>query len=263
MDELILPQNAVYDNPSEYDILRSEYAEWLSKWKIADKYKIKVRNQNANQDTLKWCSAYWLTGIYNWYQLREYDENWIEFEQEDPRWKWLAFQAERWYPNSWASLQEMMSFFKKRGLIDGYVKSTTVQECRNAINNWCLIYTWSNKCNWSKTSKAKKFVYDPNGAAHCFFIEDFNDEWFIAVNSFWENRWDNGRFTIPFDDYGNIYSTYAIIDHDDTGKLAELVFNAQYQKAIELWITNWTRPDDNVSRKEAAVMAYRVYKMLK
>lgn len=262
MEEFILPMNAVYDNPSEYDILWSEYAEWNSKWRLADKYKIKVRNQNANKDTLKGCSAYGLTWIYNWYQLREYDENGIEFEQEDPRWKWLAFQAERGYPNSWASLQDMMSFFKKRGLIDWYVKCNTVQECKNAMNNGFLIYTWSNKCNWSKASKAKSFVYDPNWAAHCFFIENFKDDAFVGVNSFWENRWDNGRFDIPFDQYWNIYSTYAIIDHDDTWKLAELVFNAQYQKAIELGITNGSDPDGTLTRKQWAVMNYRVFKLL-
>lgn len=252
--------NAVYDNPSEHDILWEEYAEWLSKWKLADKYKIKVRNQNANNDTLKWCSAYGLTGIYNWYQLREYDENWIEFEQDDPRRKWLAFQAERGYPNSWASLQDMMSFFKRRWLIGWYARCKTVEECKNAINNGFLIYTWSNKCSWSKTSKAKKFVYDTSWAAHCFFVENYSDEGFTAVNSFWETWWDNGRFTIPFDDYWNIYSTYAIIDHDDTGKLWELVFNAQFQKAIEMWITNWTRPDEPATRKETAVMIYRATK---
>lgn len=266
MEEIILPQNATCDEPSKYDILWSEYAweeywEW-GKGKLADKYKIKVRNQNANTDTTKACSCYGLTWVYNWYQLREYDENWIEFEQEDPRRKWLAFQAERGYPNKWASLQDMMSFFKKRGLIDWYVKCKNVQECKNAINNGFLVYTWSNKCNWSKAWKAKEFVYDVNWAAHLFFIENYNDNGFIAVNSFWEKWGDNGRFTIPFDQYWNIYSTYAIIDHDDSGKLWELVFNAEYQKAIELWITNGSDPDWTLTRKQWAVMNYRVFKLL-
>ena len=94
----------------------------------------------------------------------------------------------------------------------------------------------------------------------CFFIENFNDDGFIAVNSFGETWWDNGRFLIPFDEYWNIYSTYAIVDHDDTGKLESLVYEKQYQKAIELGITNWTRPDDPASRREVAVMVYRAMK---
>lgn len=260
MEELILPQNAVYDEPSKYDITWEEYTEWVFKWKLADKYKIKVWNQNANKDTLKWCSAYWLTWIFNGYQLREYDENWIEFEQEDPRWKWLAFQAERGYPNLWASLQDMMKFFKRRGLIDWYVRAENVKQTKNAIDNGFLIYTGSNKCNWTKAWKEKKFVYDANGAAHCYFIENYNNDGFVAVNSFGEGWGNKGRFIIPFDDYANIYSTYAIIDHDDTWKLENLVYEKQYQKAMEMGITNWTRPDDSATRKEVAVMIYRAVK---
>lgn len=252
--------DGTYDNPSEYDILWEEYAEGLAKGKVADKYQIKVRNQNANADTLKGCSVYGLTAIYNGYQLREYDENWIEFEQEDPRWKWLAFQAERGYPNSWASLQAVMTFFKNRKLIDGYVKCVNAEECKNAINNWCLIYTWSSKCSWSATSKAKEFMYDANWASHCFAIIDFDDTGFIAINSFGEKRWDKGFFHINFDKYQHLFSTYAIIDHDDTWKLEDLVFNVQFQKAIELWITNWTRPDDPATRREVSVMVYRAMK---
>lgn len=258
-DKEILTLNAVYDNPSKYDITWEEYAEWYNKWKIADKYKIKVRNQYDNKDTYKACSAYWLTAIFNWYQLREYDENGIEFEQDDPRWKWLAFQAERWYPDIGASLQDMMSFFKKRWLIDGYVKCNTAQEVKNAINNWCLIYTWSNQCSRSQTSANKEFV-KWNGGAHCFSIIDCDDTGLIAINSFGCSWGDDGLFHINDDKYGLLYSTYAIVDHDDTGKLAELVYKAQYQKAIELWITNWTRPEEPATREEVAVMIYRAMK---
>lgn len=260
MEELNLPINAVYDNPSEYDVTWEEYAEWWESKKVLDQVKLKVRNQNENKDTYKACSAYGLTYCYNWYQAIEYKKNGLEFEQDNPRWKREAFQAERGYPNSWASLQDMMGFFKRRGLIDWYVRCRTAQECRNAINNWCLIYTWSNKCNWSKTWSNKEFVYDPNWVAHCFAIVDYYDWWLIAINSFGEKWWDNWYFKIPDTEYSNIYSTYAVIDHDDTGKLGELVFNAQFQKAIELGITNWTRPDDYATRKEISVMVYRWYK---
>lgn len=258
-DEQIRQLSAVTDEPQSTDITWEEYAEWTTKWKIADKYKIKVWDQYDNKDTYKACSAYWLTAIFNWYQLREYDNNGIEFEQDDPRWKWLAFQAERGYPDSWASLQAMMSFFKKRWLIDWYVKCVNANECKNAINNGFLIYTWSNQCSWSNTNKNKEFT-EWNGWAHCFSIIDYDDTGFIAINSFWEDWWDDWLFHINFDKYDKLYSTYAIVDHDDTGKLEELVYKAQYEKAIEMWITNWTRPDDPATRREVAVMIYRSVK---
>lgn len=260
-DEELQQLQAVEDKPSEYDITWDEYTEWLiENWQILDSFNLKVRNQNANSDTVKWCSAYGLTYCYNGYQLREYANNWLEFEQEDPRWKWEAFQAERGYPNSWASLQDMMKFFKKRGLIDGYVKCETYQQCINALNNGFLIYTWSNRCSRSKTSKAKEFVYDKNWAAHCFAVVKEVDWILYWINSFWETWWDKWYFKIPEENYNDLYSTYAIIDHDDTWKLEDLVFNAQYNKAIALWITNGSRPNDPATRKEVAVMIYRAMK---
>ena len=36
----------------------------------------------------------------------------------------------------------------------------------------------------------------------------------------------------------------------------------EFDKAIELGITNWTRPDDPMTRREWAVMVYRLYKKL-
>lgn len=259
-DEELKQLNAVYDEPSRYDYLWEDYAEWNDSKKIVDKFNIKVRNQNTNKDTRKACSVYWLTAIFNWYQCVEFDKMDLEFEQEDPRRKWLAFQNERWYQDMWASLQDVMRFFKVRWLIDWYLKATTVQECKNAINNWYLIYTGSSKANWTKTGQNKEFYYDEKWASHCFAIVDYDETWFIAINSFGETWWDKWFFHIDFDKYNYLFTTYVIIDHDDTGKLDVLKFNMEYQKAIEQWITNWTRPDEPATRKETAVMIYRACK---
>lgn len=251
----------IWDDPDDRDFLWSEYAEWGSRVKFPWR-QLKVWNQYDNSETYKACSVYWLTGIFNGNQILEFDKQWIEFEQEDPRWKWLAFQAERWYLNSWASLQDVMKFFRNRWLIDWYVKSVTAQECKNAIKNGCWIYTWSGKCSWSKTSKAKQFVYDEDWANHCFAIVDYDDNWLWAINSFGEWWWDKGWFYIPDENYKDLFTTYAIVDHDDTGKIEELRYKMEFDKAVELGITNWTRPDEPMTRREWAVMVYRAYKKL-
>ena len=252
----------VYDAPDERDFLYSEYVEWLG-----DKIKfpwreLKVRNQYSQSETYKACSVYGLTYIYNGNQIIEFGKQWIEFEQEDPRWKRTTFQAERWYLDSWASLQDVIKFFKNRKLIDWYVLAKSANECKNAINNGFWIYTWSSKCSWSKTNKAKEFVYDKDWANHCFSIVDYDDNWLWAINSFGESWWDNGWFYIPDDCFKYLFSTYAIVDHDDTGKIDELRYKMEYNKAVELGITNGTRPDEPMTRREWAVMVYRAYKKL-
>lgn len=261
--DLLVKQNeSVIDQPSEYDFLWSEYAEGntdLSKfpWK-----QLKVWNQYDQKDTYKACSCYWLTAIFNGNQIMEFDKKGIEFEQENPRWKRQVFQAERWYPDMWASLQDMMSFFKKRWLIDGYVVCKNLKEVQNALKNWYGIYTWSAKCSWTKTSKSWIFTYDDNGWKHCFSIIDCTEDKLIAINSFGEAFWNKWFFDIPNANYKDLYSCYAIIDHDDTWKIEELRYKMEYQKAIELWLTNWTRPDEPATRRETAVMIYRAYKKI-
>ena len=252
------------DEPRETDFLRSDYiwndyGEWETK-KIVDQVKIKVRNQFDQEETYKACSAYWLTAIFNWNQGVEFLKQWIEFEQEDPRWKRNTFQAERWYLDKGASLQEMMSFFKKHWLIDWYLKTVNVEETKNAINNWCLIYSWSNYWNRSQTSKSWELTIMEYTTWHCFSIIDFDENGFIAINSFWEKRWNKWFFHINYEKYSKLFTTYAIIDHDDTWKIDAMLFDLEYQKAIENKITNWTRSNDPVTRKECAVMCYRVMK---
>ena len=258
MEEPIL--NSVYDDPKDTDFLWGEYVEGLWDGIPFPWRQLKVRNQYDQKETYKACSAYGLTAVYNGWQIIEFGKQWIEFEQDNPRWKWLAFQAERGYPDSGASLQQMMSFFKKRGLIDWYLKCKDVQECKNALRNGFGLYSGSSKCSWSKTSKAKQFVYDADGANHCFAIVDYDDNWLWAINSFGESWWDKWWFYIPDENFKDLFTTYAIVDHDDTGKIEEMRYKMEYDKAIELGITNWTRPDDNVTRRECAVMSYRVYK---
>ena len=256
----------VIDTPDSRDYLYEDFMKEYSEWvphKIWDKNKIEIWDQFDQPTTYKACTCYWLTGIYNWYNVAEWEKYWKEFKQENPRWKWEAYQATRWRPNKWSSLQAMMKFFKSRKLIDWYLRATTIEWMKNAIDNWFEIYTWTNSCSWRATWKAWVFTYKKNGGWHCFYLADYNDKWFLAVNSFWKDWGDEGAFIVPYKDVRYLFTTYVIIDHDDKWVLEKLNFDREYEEAIKLWITNWTRPDDPASRKEVAVMNYRLYKMLK
>jgi len=263
-EDLELYLDAV-DKSDSRDYLYADYMHEYATgklWPIRDTLINKIYDQFDQSSTYKACTCYWLWIINNWNNLAEYWSKWFDYEQQDPKWLRHTFQSTRWYPNKWSSLQEMMRFYKKMWLIDWYMRANTIEECKHAIDNGFLIYTWTKSCNWRETSKKKAFVYKKNWWWHCFSIVWYNDKWFIAANSFGTDRWDAWYFTIPYDDYKYLYSKYVIIDKDDTWTLKNLEYQREFQKAIELWITNWDRPNDKASRKEVAVMIYRLYKKL-
>jgi len=237
-----------------------EFGNWLTQ--IWNNKKMEIRDQYDQKLTYKACSWYWLCAIFNWYNVEEYKMQWLKFDQENPKWKWKAFQEMRWYPDIWASLQDQMKFYIKNGWIEWYMRSNTLQWTKNSLDNGFLIYTWSNKCDWRKTGASWIFVKKLNWGGHCFSIIGYNEKWFIAVNSFGYDWGDDGYFIIPFENYNDLFSKNIIFDKDDTWIIKNLNYENEYKKAIELWITNWTRPDDNVSRKEGAVMAYRASKIV-
>ncbi len=236
---------------------REENAEWISENKWWDKEIMIVWDQFDQDTTYKGCTAYWLTSPYNWYNMKEYADAWVEYSQEDPRRKWEAYQATRWRPNVGSSLQKMMSFFRTRKLIDWNVVANGVEEMKNALDNDFYIYTGTNSCNWRETSRTGIFVYKRNGWGHWFAIIGYDEIWFIAINSFWDDRGNKGYFTIPFKDEKYLYSTNVIIDHDNTGSLQSMKDDADIQKAIELWITNWSNLDDMATRRETVLMIVR------
>ena len=253
-----------HDEPSSKDWLYSDFiknieesGEWLNSETYRDKTKMKVRDQFDQKTTWKACSVYWLTSPYNWYNVREWASRWLEYKQENPRRKWEAYQATRLRPNIWSSLQAILKFFRERKLIDWHVKAIWVEEMKNALDNWFYIYTWSKHCSWKNAWKKWEFVYTTKWWAHCFSIIDYDGKWFTAINSFGDDRWNKWYFNIPFEDIKYLYSANVIIDHDDTGSLQKMKDEADIQKAISMWITNWSNLDDTATRREVILMMIR------
>jgi len=244
-----------------YEDYMNEYAEWLT-GQIWNNLKNKVYDQFDQKSTYKACSCYGLGVIYNGNNLAEYSSKGFHFEQEDPKYSWQDFQSGRWIPNKGASLQQMLSFYKKRNKIEWYMRADTLEWCKNALANWFLIYTGTKSCDWRKAWAEWRFVYKRDWGGHCFALIGYDKEWFIAVNSFWTDWGDSWYFVIPYKDFEYLFSKYVIIDKDDTGILANLEYDREFKKAIELGITNWSDPDWKSNRKQVAVMVYRLYKRL-
>jgi len=136
------------------------------------------------------------------------------------------------------------------------MRADTMEWCKNAIDNWFIIYTWSSKFDWRK-SWASWVAELWNWGWHAFIIDWYNNRWFTCPNSFWEDRWDGWYFTVPYEYFDKMFSKNVIIDKDDTWIISRLSFDREFQKAIEAGITNWERPNEPATRKETAVMIYR------
>ena len=254
----------VVDNPSSQDYIREDYMKEYARWISSkfDKTKVKVRDQFDDPTTYKACTNYALCVVYNWYNVFEYANKWLNFEQVNPKTYWHIFQNSRWRPNIWSDIQTMLKFYRKMWWIDGNMRADTIEWAKNAIDNWFLIYTWSDKFDWKKSWEQKKAVLWDWGW-HAFSIVWYDTKWFIAINSFGSDWGDKGYFTVPFEYFNKLFSKNVVIDKDDTGIINELNFEREYKEAIELGITNGIDPDKPATRKQVAVMIRRAIKNLK
>ncbi len=245
------------------DIYMSDYWDWKRKSSMWDKKDMKVYNQFHQKTTYKACTCYGLWSIYNWNNVQEYNSKWFNYKEEDPKHKRHAYQTMRWRPNVWSSLQNMMKYYIKNKRIEWYMRAKTLEWVKNAIDNWFLIYTWTNKCNWRKAGSKWEFVYDKKWGWHCFAIIWYNKDWLIAVNSFWTDRWNDWYFTIKYEHFKYLYSMNVIVDKDDSWILNNLKYENEFKKAIELWITNGSDADKPATKKQVSVMIYRSLQLRK
>ncbi len=243
------------------EIYMKDHGEGNKMGQIRDRATMKIYDQFDQKETYKACWGYGLTTIFNGNNVEEYRAKGFEFEQENPKHKRNAFQAHRWYPNRGSSLQENMKFFMRKGWIEWYMKAQTLEGAKNAIDNWFLIFSWTNRCSWRKTDKAGEFVYTADWGGHLFPLVWYNSKWFLVPNSFGLDRWDNGYFVVPYADHKYLYSTYVVVDKDDTGILKDLQYQREIKEAIEKGITNGLNPNVPVTRAEASVMALRASKL--
>ena len=263
MSEEIIIENTCTDEPKSTDYKRSdvfgdEEVEWakIVKW---PKDKLILQNQNSDKRTYKACTRFGLMHCMNAENVNEFLNQWFDYKQDNATDFWLRLQQSRWRLNIGSSLQSALNQAKKEWFIDWYVVCETEDQMKKAIDNWMFIYTGSDKIDWTKTGQKKETVlWCWWGHAFCIWIYD--NYWFIPVNSFGEKRGNWWYWTIHFGMKNKLYTTYAVIDKDSSGKLNAYKFNNEFNQAIKLWITNGTNPDKPATRKEVAVMIYRATK---
>lgn len=193
-----------------------EFAQWNNLVRLEDLVKIQ------NQWSVWACSDFGMTHIVNWYNVKEWKDNWQQYKQLDAMIRW----------NNWdkvASLQGWLKRAKKEWLIDWRLRLdwNTVDEMnkqvRQALNElWKLIYTWNSNWDWTKTKTTKilQFRTDWKFVWHCWdIVKEVEYMWkliYRCPNSYWEWRSDKWYFHLDPKDILKIYSKYVVLDHDDS-----------------------------------------------
>lgn len=118
-----------------------------------------------------------------------------------------------WKEWVWAFLIDTIKVAMKNWFIDWYYRVLTHSAIKQALYNWSMIVTWSNKINWRTLQETWYIVKEPwVGSWHAFYISWWNQQWYVAYNSYWEQYWLKWTFIIPYDVFEKVAfnSTYAI-----------------------------------------------------
>ena len=255
-------ENAAIDIPSPLDYDFNIMMTWDEVEQVEYKNTY-VQNQwtTRTPPTKSACTCFWLAHIST-------EQNFLDWEIKTILWEELRDDALKLWAKDWWwwSLQWALKLAKNKWLITWYTKVWTLQKTKQALNIKHLIYTWSNKIDWKATKTNDNVaVYKENSPAHCFCIVGYNETSFIAKNSYWAEKYDWWYFYIPFEMFNDLFSRYAITDKTMADKIIEEKIRADkesVQKVLDMWLLNWLRMDETMTREEFAIVVGRLLKYL-
>ena len=259
------PVDAGFDNPDERDW---DYSAIIgeSGWSDIDHIRylkdfLYIFNQGADPLTLNSCGWCWLIHNINAQTIlssTEWHTNQISVKSE-----WMDYNQTRDESRKyrWTEMQANMKYFiNELKYIAWYWKLNSIEEAKAAIDNRHFIYTWSNNGDWThvRLKKVYKLRTDKKLVGHLFCIVWYNEEWFIAINSYWSVNW---YFTIPYSLYDTLYSKYAILPAKDLSivmkyRMAKTI-QESITEALKEGITDGTRMDEAATRAEVVAMVVR------
>ena len=176
---------------------------------------------------------------------------------------WLEYLAKN--PKAqkeWATVQSAIKQFYDDWYIEWYAVCKDDASRKQAIDagHWILTgsLTWDRA--YVRDNKIYRDRTDGKQLGHIFCIVGYDNTGRLAINSYWPN---NGYFTIPYAYTGSLFSTYAIIDKDESWSLQAYKDSQLLQKMQDLGVRNWKDPTLQITREQCALMIGRTYNLLK
>ena len=246
-----------------------ELAGWnieLLEYIVNDDWEI----QNQYKEWYKcWCVFYSASMNDNYCNTRD----WID---ERTKGKNLCdYAGKKWIRNneSWTFIINWPKTLKELNYIDWYAWVFNLSDIKKALAEKKPVHCGSNRISRSWTKKNNIAVIKNNMPWHCFHIIGYNDwkdrlinnrnvpcDVLICKDS--SNNYDWWRFYIKYDDIDCLSITKTIfINNTDVLKLKKKIMDKiNYDEAkagFEIWLWNWQRPEDPITREEAIVVIFR------
>ena len=267
-----LPEYAWFDSPSALDWKYSEVvpAESGGSTKINTKILQKLLTAFSQYKHPKTQNACWWYGLIqntNWQQILQ-DNDWGVVNQLNPANRWIEWNdwARPWEKYRGTSIQTNTSVFRQNGWIAWHATCNWIEESKRALDNWDLIYTWSNNGRWYKTYETGIYHTKKNWPWHLFMVYAYDDDeqMFYGFDSNWPKY---GTFKIKYSDWNSLYSKNAIFVNDNADLILKYrtmsQFDKEFETAIKQGITNGADPHAPSSVKRTSVIALRAKEQAK
>ena len=266
-------EDAVYDDP---DLRDWKYEEMF--WSTTAQSSVfcngtPMLNQWALAKTKMACTRFGIVKSINEMNYLDNDNSRL-----DPVKEWDIALSKYWASlTKWATLQSSHKQMKNQWYITWYTLisgpsntdiQTTKRKIMEAMSQWILLFSWSDRINWVETRKTWYAVIG-SSTGHAFAFTWYNGEWVLVPNSYGDRPHGSIKplwyFIIRWEDIGSLFSIYWLLDKKQIKKVDDMKVKVWQEdeiinQAISLWITNWDDLDSPATRRQVITMIMRSLK---
>ncbi len=229
-------------------IIQDQYKDWYNMGCVY--YSVSMHDNYLNFRD-------WINELTKWYELCN-----ISSTRSNKNWDLII---------NWPKLMKELNYIK------WYFGISSVNEALHILSQWENISTGSNLINWNKTRTGDYYAQWDSWPGHAFTINWFN-RWDDYIEIDWRRippkcltirdssyQFNNWYFYLRLEDFDKLlYSTKVYFTNDTTlidnykrMILKDLKLDSA-KLAFLLWLTNWERPNDNITREESMALSYRI-----
>ena len=204
--------------------------------------------KNIQDQWKEWsCTAFAMCNIINWFKEPKYKEQWLEWEAINGHDYFSLVNSKYPLDLQWPLAPSMALIFAKENWHISLYKqlnNVTYKQIIRLLQEWFLFLISIKTCDWDETKKTH-ICQKSNHTSwlwHAVALVDYDndEEVFVCVNSWGQDRWDGGYFYLKYEDLGYFIDwIYAVYDSDDTGNFEKMLYKTKILSVIKTISDQW------------------------